>query len=150
MRRPSIRKKVAAEIAVEASMLTALRRPRITFSAVNEPERTGDSKSSPSEGYPDKSSSNAVPGIGCGARHLVDHWPLHTVIGTEDIRLPVPSTGRDFTDGLLGQGQALWVGPATRRDHRQELRMLSLGTSVVGVTIEAEHPRDCRVARAVE
>src|SRR6185295_2742894 len=80
------------------------------------------------------------PGIGCGARHLVDHWPLHAVIRTEGIRLPVPSTGRDFTDGLLGQGQALRVGPATPRDHRQEPRMLPLGTRVVGVTIEAEHP----------
>ena len=42
--------------------------------------------------------------------------------------------------GLLGQGQALWVGPRARRDHRQELRVLSLGSRVVGITIEAEQP----------
>ncbi len=63
MRRPSIRKKVAAEIAVDASMLTALRRPRMTLSAVNEPERTGDSKTSLSEGQPEKSSRKTVPGL---------------------------------------------------------------------------------------
>src|ERR1700730_10279349 len=41
-------------------MLTALLRPRMTFFAVNAPERPGGSKSSPSEGNPEKSSSIAV------------------------------------------------------------------------------------------
>src|SRR5216683_5093348 len=62
-RRASIRKNVAAEIAVDASMLTALLRPRMTLSAVNAPDRTGGSKSSPSEGNPEKSSSIAVVGF---------------------------------------------------------------------------------------
>ena len=139
-RRPSIRKNVAAEIAVDASMLTALRRPRITLSAVNEPERTGGSKSSPSEGYPEKSSSNAVPGFDVARATSSITGHSTRVIGTQDVCRPVPSAGRHFTDGLLGQGQALWVGPGARRDHRQELRMLSLGSGVVGVTIEAEQP----------
>src|SRR2546430_17699358 len=62
-RRASILKNVAAEIAVDASMLTALLRPRMTFFAVNAPDRTGGSKSSPSEGNPEKSSSIAVVGF---------------------------------------------------------------------------------------
>jgi hypothetical protein len=62
-RRASIRKNIAAEIAVDASMLTALLRPRMTFFAVNAPDRTGGSKSSPSEGNPEKSSSIAVVGF---------------------------------------------------------------------------------------
>src|SRR5260221_2545433 len=62
-RRASIRKNVAAEIAVDASMLTALLRPRMTFFAVNAPDRTGGSKSSPSAGNPEKSSSIAVVGF---------------------------------------------------------------------------------------
>src|SRR5437660_8779728 len=62
-RRASIRKNVAAEIAVDASMLTALLRPRMTFFAVNAPDRTGGSKSFPSAGSPEKSSSIAVVGF---------------------------------------------------------------------------------------
>src|SRR5258705_12846753 len=60
MRRASIRKNVAAEIAVDASMLTALLRPRMTFFAVNAPDRTGGSKSFPSAGNPEKYSAIAV------------------------------------------------------------------------------------------
>src|SRR5205085_8623063 len=62
-RHASIRKNVAAEIAVDASMLTALLRPRMTFFAVNAPDRTGGSKRSPSQGNPEKSSSIAVVGF---------------------------------------------------------------------------------------
>src|ERR1017187_132337 len=56
-RRANILKNVAAEIVVDPSMLTALLRPRMTFSAVEAPDRTGGSKSSSSEGNPEKSSS---------------------------------------------------------------------------------------------
>jgi hypothetical protein len=48
-----MRKNAAAGRAVVASMLTALRRPKITFSAVKEPERTGGLKISSSEGNPE-------------------------------------------------------------------------------------------------
>ena len=66
-RRASIRKNVVAEIAVDASMLTALLRPRMTFSAVDAPDRTGGSKSSPSEGNLEKSSAIAVVGFAVAA-----------------------------------------------------------------------------------
>src|SRR6266446_6361647 len=56
-RRAIIRKNVSAEIAVDASMLIALLRPRITLSAVNEPDRTGAAKSSFLDGSPEKSCS---------------------------------------------------------------------------------------------
>ena len=59
--RAIIRKNVAAEIAVDASMLTALLRPKIALSALHAPERMGCSKSSSSEGYLEKSSSIAIP-----------------------------------------------------------------------------------------
>src|ERR1022692_1110637 len=59
-RRANIRKKVAAGIAVDASMLTALLRPRMTFSAVNAPDRTGAPKRSSSEGNLENSSSAAI------------------------------------------------------------------------------------------
>src|SRR5438093_2890715 len=62
-RRANIRKKVAAGIAVDASMLTALLRPRMTFSAVNAPDRTGAPKSSSSEGNLENSSSAAILGF---------------------------------------------------------------------------------------
>src|SRR2546427_11845025 len=62
-RRASIRKNIAAEIAVDASMLTALLRPRMTFFAVNAPDRTGGSQGSPSAGNLEKSSSIAVVGF---------------------------------------------------------------------------------------
>src|SRR3984893_7907906 len=61
--RASIRKNVAAEIAADASMVTALLRPRTTFFAGDPPDRTGGSKSPPSEGNPEKSSSIAVVGF---------------------------------------------------------------------------------------
>src|ERR1039458_6259317 len=59
-RRANIRKKVAAGIAVDPSMLTALLRPRMTFSAVKAPDRTGAPKSSSSEGNLENSSSPAI------------------------------------------------------------------------------------------
>ena len=59
-RRAIIRKKVVAGIAVDASMLTALLRPRMTLSAVNAPDRTGVAKSSSSEGKLENSSSAAI------------------------------------------------------------------------------------------
>src|ERR1035438_9205191 len=59
-RRANIRKKVAAGIAVDPSMLTALLRPRITFSAEKAPDRTGAPKSSSSEGNLENSSSAAI------------------------------------------------------------------------------------------
>ena len=43
------------------SMLTALLRPRMTFSAVKAPDRTGAPKSSSSEGNLENSSSAAIP-----------------------------------------------------------------------------------------
>src|ERR1019366_9326941 len=58
--RAIIRKKVAAGIAMDPSMLTALLRPRMTFSAVNAPDRTGAPKSSSSEGNLENSSSAAI------------------------------------------------------------------------------------------
>src|SRR5579859_4384298 len=62
-RRAIIRKKVAAEIAVDASMLTALLRPRMTFSALKELDRTGFEKSSASEGKLENFSSAGVFGF---------------------------------------------------------------------------------------
>src|SRR5579863_10776398 len=62
-RRANIRKKVAAGIAVDPSMLTALLRPTMTFSAVNAPDRTGAPKSSSSEGNLENSSSAAILGF---------------------------------------------------------------------------------------
>jgi hypothetical protein len=66
-RRANILKNVAAEIVVDPSMLTALLRPRMTFSAVEAPDRTGGSKSSSSEGNPEKSSSIAPVGLAVAA-----------------------------------------------------------------------------------
>src|ERR1700688_5232945 len=66
-RRANILKNVAAEIVVDPSMLTALLRPKMTFSAVEAPERTGGSKSSSSEGNPEKSSSIATVGLAVAA-----------------------------------------------------------------------------------
>ena len=54
---------VAAEIAVEPSMLTALRRPRMTVSALCAPDRIGRSNSSASDGNAAKSSSIAASGL---------------------------------------------------------------------------------------
>src|ERR1019366_7411197 len=59
-RRAIIRKKVAAGIAVDPSMVTALLRPRIIFSAAKAPDRTGAPKSSSSEGNLENSSSAAI------------------------------------------------------------------------------------------
>src|ERR1019366_8030423 len=59
-RRAIIRKNVAAGIAVDPSMLTALLRPRMTLSAVKAPDRTGTPKSSSSEGNLKNSSSAAI------------------------------------------------------------------------------------------
>jgi hypothetical protein len=66
-RRANILKNVAAEIVVDPSMLTALLRPRMTFSAVEAPDRTGGSKSSFSAGNPEKSSSIATVGLAVAA-----------------------------------------------------------------------------------
>src|ERR1017187_3645363 len=66
-RRANILKNVAAEIVVDPSMLTALLRPRMTFSAVEAPDRTGGSKSSSSEGNPEKSSPIAPVGLAVAA-----------------------------------------------------------------------------------
>src|ERR1035438_6330852 len=59
-RRAIIRKKVAAGIAVAPSIFTALLRPRMTFSAVKAPDRTGAPESSSSVVNLENSSSAAI------------------------------------------------------------------------------------------
>src|SRR6185437_15559085 len=57
IRRAIIRKKVDADIFVDASMLTALLRPRMTFAVLRAPDRTGVANSSASEGKLENPSS---------------------------------------------------------------------------------------------
>src|ERR1700688_5169180 len=75
-RRANILKNVADEIVVDPSILTALLRPKMTFSAVEAPERTGGSKSSSSEGNSEKSSSIATvgPAVAAATCSITDQW----------------------------------------------------------------------------
>src|SRR6266536_3448868 len=125
-RRANIRKKVAAGIAVDASMLTALLRPRMTFSAVNAPDRTGAQKSSSSEGNLENSSSAAILGFvvatatwsitgqstPCSGLSTLA-VPYHREMATWDSnsldRQRIAGTGRDRLDSLCQRYSTTWL-----------------------------------------
>ena len=153
-RRASIRKNVSTGIDVVPSMLTALRRPSITFSASNDPDRTSGTKSSSSEGNREKSSCDRrLPAL-AGRRRATSSMTGQSAAcaGLSALALPrqdaAPAWRRASSGRLLGMPRCRLRSRGCH--HRGELRMLALGESVVGVALEPEEPAQLRIADALE
>jgi hypothetical protein len=136
-RRANIRKKVAAGIAVDASMLTALLRPRMTFSAVNAPDRTGAPKISSSEGNLENSSSAAVLRFVVATATWSITGQSTPCSGLSMLAVPYHREAATWDTNSLDR-EAPVAGPFLPDDKRHEFGMLPLRASVVGLAVESE------------
>jgi hypothetical protein len=119
-------------------MLTALLRPRMTFSAVKAPDRTGAPEELFLRREPGELFVGRNPRIRSGESHLVDHWPIDAVLGTQHVSRAVPSRIGHLGYQLFGQAEAPVVGPFLPDHKRHEFGMLSLRAGVVGLAVESE------------
>ena len=144
-----MRKNASCEIAVEPSIATALRRPRIAFSAVSRPWRTGVPKSSSSVGNPEKSSRDRrASGSSRGLRNLVDHGPLDAVLGAQRVGPAAPlCADAACRQPVQKLRRRQWT---TGCDQCEKLRLLTLRRPVVVTAAEPEETRDGAVADPVE
>ena len=147
--RASMRKNASCEIAVEPSIATALRRPRMAFSAVSRPWRTGIPNSSSSVGNREKSSvigALADRRVACATSSITGHSTLCSGLSV----LALPHHCAPMLPAVSPFSSRGDVNGTTGCDQCQKLRLLTLCRSVVVIAAEPEETRDGAVADPVE